>query len=129
MARWPENSRSSWPGHYRAYQVPAAWETWQSLARAPASGTQAKVDAMHEPLKECPFCGAGARHVQISTGISGTMGYDQWRAIQCAGCGAAIGFNDRRFREKADAAAAWNRRTQAPATPFPEDLHVFVQSL
>ena len=61
-------------------------------------------------LKPFPFCAAGARYVQRGVGIKGTAGYDRWHAIQCVKCNAGIGYDDNRFRDKGDAAKAWNTR-------------------
>lgn len=66
-------------------------------------------------LRPCPFCGAGARSVRHSAGMRGTMGYDQWHGVSCAGCNACVGASDRRFRTVAEAAAAWNRRATEAA--------------
>jgi Lar family restriction alleviation protein len=65
-------------------------------------------------LKPCPFCGGGASYVKHEAGMRGTQGFDRWDAVACRSCGGTIGACDRRFRDKGDAAAAWNRR--APHT-------------
>lgn len=65
---------------------------------------------MTEELKDCPFCGCKATFVKHSAGMPGTMGHDRWDAVACKHCRATVGACDRRFREKDDAAAAWNRR-------------------
>lgn len=65
---------------------------------------------MTRELKDCPFCGCKATFVKHSAGMPGTMGYDRWDAVACKHCRATVGACDRRFREKDDAAAAWNRR-------------------
>jgi hypothetical protein len=56
------------------------------------------------------MCGGHARFVKHSDGIRGTMGFDSWDAVSCACCGLTVGACDRRFREKDDAAKAWNTR-------------------
>jgi len=61
-------------------------------------------------LKPCPFCGGGAAYVKHSAGVPKTMGFDHWNAVACRVCGATVGACDRRFRNKDDAAAAWNLR-------------------
>lgn len=66
---------------------------------------------MPEPLKSCPFCGGAAKFIKRSVGIPGTMGHDAWHAISCGGCNAGIAYDDNRFRDKDDAAKAWNRRS------------------
>lgn len=65
---------------------------------------------MTEELKNCPFCGCKATFVKHSAGMPGTMGHDRWDAVACKHCRATVGACDRRFREKDDAAAAWNLR-------------------
>lgn len=69
---------------------------------------------MYEPLKDCPFCGGNARKVKHSAGSPGTIGYDRWHGVACAGCNACVGARDRRFRTSAAAIAAWNTRTPQP---------------
>lgn len=64
-------------------------------------------------LKSCPFCGKSARMIQRSIGIRGTGGYDWWHGIQCAGCHAAVGYDDNRYRDKNDAIRAWNTRAES----------------
>jgi len=61
-------------------------------------------------LLPCPFCGVHARFVRHSAGMRGTMGFDSWHAVACAGCGATVGACDRRFREREEAAKVWNTR-------------------
>lgn len=73
-----------------------------------------KQGAKHEPLKDCPFCGGNARKVKHSAGSPGTIGYDRWHGVACAGCNACVGARDRRFRTSAAAIAAWNTRTPQP---------------
>ncbi len=71
---------------------------------------------MTEPteLMHCPFCGGNARKVKHSAGSPGTIGYDRWHGVACAGCNACVGARDRRFRTSAAAIAAWNTRTPQP---------------
>ena len=71
---------------------------------------------MTEPteLMPCPFCGGNARKVKHSAGSPGTIGYDRWHGVACAGCNACVGALDRRFRTSAAAIAAWNTRTPQP---------------
>lgn len=72
---------------------------------------------MTEPteLMPCPFCGGNARKVKHSAGSPGTIGYDRWHGVACAGCNACVGArDDRRFRTSAAAIAAWNTRTPQP---------------
>ena len=71
---------------------------------------------MTEPteLMPCPFCGGNARKVKHSAGSPGTIGYDRWHGVACAGCNACVGARDRRFRTSAAAIAAWNTRTPQP---------------
>ena len=66
-------------------------------------------------LKDCPMCGCKAGFVQHSAGMPGTMGYEKWHAVACKYCRTTVGACDRRFREKEDAADAWNRRVPQPA--------------
>lgn len=74
---------------------------------------------MKEQLKECPFCAAAAAFVKHSAGMPETMGFDQWDAVACKGCGATVGASDRRFRNPDDAAKAWNQRV-AVVSPIVE---------
>ncbi len=74
---------------------------------------------MTEELKDCPFCGCKATFVKHSAGMPGTMGHDRWDAVACKHCRATVGACDRRFREKDDAAAAWNRRA-----PYARDARI-----
>lgn len=71
---------------------------------------------MTEPteLMPCAFCGGNARKVKHSAGSPGTIGYDRWHGVACAGCNACVGARDRRFRTSAAAIAAWNTRTPQP---------------
>ena len=71
---------------------------------------------MTEPteLMPCSFCGGNARKVKHSAGSPGTIGYDRWHGVACAGCNACVGALDRRFRTSAAAIAAWNTRTPQP---------------
>lgn len=73
-------------------------------------------------LKPCPFCGGWARMLNRSIGIRGRSGYDWWHSIQCAKCNAAVGYDDNRYRNKADAIAAWNTRASAPAVGAPREV-------
>ena len=68
-------------------------------------------------LKDCPMCGCKAAFIKHSAGMPGTMGYDSWHAVACKYCRTNVGACDRRFREKEDAAKAWNQRV--PARPLP----------
>ena len=72
-----------------------------------------------EVLAPCPFCGSGARFVKHSAGVRGTMAFDSWDAVACAGCGATVGACDRRFRNKDDARKAWNTRAQPAVLAVP----------
>ena len=72
-----------------------------------------------EVLLPCPFCGSGARFVKHSAGVRGTMAFDSWDAVACAGCGATVGACDRRFRNKDDARKAWNTRAQPAVLAVP----------
>lgn len=72
-----------------------------------------------EVLAPCPFCGSGARFVKHSAGVRGTMAFDSWDAVACAGCGATVGACDRRFRSKDDARKAWNTRAQPAVLAVP----------
>lgn len=63
--------------------------------------------------KACPFCGGNARFLKRAIGIQGTAGYDWWHCVQCVRCGAAVGYDDNRFREKYDAINAWNKRGES----------------
>ena len=76
---------------------------------------------MTEPteLMPCPFCGGNARKVKHSAGSPGTIGYDRWHGVACAGCNACVGAQDRRFRTSAAAIAAWNTRTPQPTQAQP----------
>lgn len=76
---------------------------------------------MTEPteLMPCPFCGGNARKVKHSAGSPGTIGYDRWHGVACAGCNACVGARDRRFRTSAAAIAAWNTRTPQPTQAQP----------
>lgn len=65
---------------------------------------------MSVELLPCPMCGGHARFVKHSAGIRGTLGFYSWDAVSCACCGLTVGACDRRFREKEDAAKAWNTR-------------------
>ena len=88
---------------------------------------------MTEPteLMPCPFCGGNARKVKHSAGSPGTIGYDRWHGVACAGCNACVGARDRRFRTSAAAIAAWNTRTPQPtqaqvgAVPLDEARRLF----
>lgn len=74
-----------------------------------------------EVLLPCPFCRSGARFVKHSAGVRGTMAFDSWDAVACAGCGATVGACDRRFRSKDDARKAWNTRAQPAVLAVPVD--------
>ncbi|MGJ7544593.1 Lar family restriction alleviation protein [Variovorax sp. LT1R16] len=63
-----------------------------------------------QALAACPFCEGRARFVKHSAGMKATVGYDQWDAVACSRCGATVGACDRRFRNKDDAAKAWDLR-------------------
>lgn len=65
---------------------------------------------MEIKLKECPFCGGKAKFRKRGVGVPGTMGHDWWHSIQCMLCGAGIGYEDSRYRDKKDAAKDWNKR-------------------
>lgn len=69
-----------------------------------------KLTEEKEALLPCPFCGGSAVHVKHSAGLQGTRGYDQWHGVSCRSCNACVGASDRRFRERQEAAAAWNKR-------------------
>lgn len=71
-----------------------------------------------ETLKPCPFCGCAATFVKHSAGMLGTMGFDQWHAVACKHCWATVGACDRRFRERDDAARAWNLRVPFAEKPM-----------
>ena len=73
-----------------------------------------RVQHMAIELKDCPMCGCKAVFVQHSAGMPGTMGYDRWHAVACKHCRTTVGACDRRFRDKEDAADAWNRRVPQP---------------
>ena len=81
---------------------------------------------MSEELKPCPMCGCAATFVKHSEGMPGTQGYDQWDAVACKHCRATVGASDRRFRNRDDAQAAWNRRAPdaqpEPAAPMAVEL-------
>ncbi len=66
-----------------------------------------------DQLKDCPCCGCAATFVKHSAGLHGTFGYDSWHAVSCKHCRLTIGASDRRFRDRDDAAAAWNLRRPA----------------
>lgn len=68
---------------------------------------------MSNELKPCPFCGCAATFVKHSAGMPGTQGHDKWDAVACKHCRATVGACDRRFRERDDAAKAWNLRVPA----------------
>ena len=68
-------------------------------------------------LLPCPMCGGAAAFVKHSAGMPRTMGYDQWHGVSCRSCNACVGASDRRFRERSDALAAWNRRALQPVEP------------
>ena len=70
-------------------------------------------------LAPCPFCGGAAAFVKHSAGMPRTMGYDQWHGVSCRSCNACVGASDRRFRERSDALAAWNRRAPQPVAREP----------
>lgn len=74
---------------------------------------------MSNDLKPCPFCGCAATFVKHSAGMPGTQGHDKWDAVACKHCRATVGACDRRFRERDDAAKAWNLRAPdaRPAQP------------
>ena len=74
------------------------------------------MSANTEQLKPCPCCGCAATFVKHSAGMPGTMGYDQWNAVACKHCRLTVGACDRRFRNRDDAAEAWNRRAPTGAT-------------
>jgi Lar family restriction alleviation protein len=65
---------------------------------------------MNAKLLPCPFCGGGADYVKHSAGVPRTMAFDSWDAVSCRACHATVGACDRRFRNKDDAAKAWNLR-------------------
>lgn len=69
-------------------------------------------------LRDCPMCGCAAGFVHHSAGMPGTQGHDKWIAVACKHCRTTVGACDRRFREKEDAASAWNKRIAAPAAPM-----------
>jgi Lar family restriction alleviation protein len=68
-----------------------------------------------DALRLCPFCGGAGTFVKHSAGIRGTAGFDSWHAVACKACGGTVGASDRRFRDKGDAAKAWNTRATAAA--------------
>ena len=70
-------------------------------------------------LLPCPMCGGAAALVKYSAGMPGTMGYDQWHGVSCRSCNVCVGARDRRFRERSDALAAWNRRAPQPMAREP----------
>lgn len=58
-----------------------------------------------EPLKPCPFCGAGIRDCVV------TMVADKsWHSVWCWNCASTSGYYDGRIK----AVKAWNKRTQIP---------------
>lgn len=57
------------------------------------------------PLLPCPFCGAGAEHIERSNPMS------KWRhSVDCNTCGASGPVE----ATKEQAIAAWNQRTERP---------------
>lgn len=80
-----------------------------------------------EQLKPCPCCGCAATFVKHSAGMPGTRGYDSWDAVACKHCRLTIGATDRRFRNRDDAATAWNLR--APANAVFDALQTALKAL
>jgi len=65
---------------------------------------------MSEALKPCPRCGCAAGFFQQSAGMPNTQAFDKWMGVCCKHCRLTMGTSTRRFRDRADAAAAWNLR-------------------
>lgn len=81
-------------------------------------------------LANCPFCGGPARFLKRAIGIKGTMSQDWWHSIQCARCNAAVGYDDNRYRDKADALKAWNTRaTDAEITRLKDRVDALTAAL
>lgn len=85
---------------------------------------------MHEPLKNCPFCGAGESQIHVNKGTWNGRGYGEPVSVEvrhwCADVpGQPSRMISRAGRDEASAIAAWNTRTTTqaqagavPLTPF-----------
>lgn len=82
---------------------------------------------MHEPLKNCPFCGAGESQIHVNKGTWNGRGYGEPVSVEvrhwCADVpGQPSRMISRAGRDEASAIAAWNTRTttqaQAGAVPL-----------
>ena len=64
---------------------------------------------MHEPLKNCPFCGAAA-HFEMDEG--------RWEWVECESCGMQGNRSASLMEDcKPKLAEEWNRRTPQPTQP------------
>lgn len=68
-------------------------------------------------LLPCPLCNGTAHFIKMGVGIRGTMGHDEWNAVECKQCGLRLGSDGRRFREKDDLEKEWNRRQKGTFVP------------
>lgn len=71
---------------------------------------------MHEPLKNCPFCGCAPTIVERPDNIDGTQFFCAF-ACYCGGysaCAHKMAVRKTPEIAKADAIAAWNTRTPQP---------------
>lgn len=74
---------------------------------------------MHEPLKNCPFCGGAPTTIERPDNIDGTQFF---YAIACycgrhSACAHKMAVRKTPEIAKADAVAAWNTRTPQPTHP------------
>lgn len=74
---------------------------------------------MHEPLKNCPFCGGAPTTIERPDNIDGTQFF---YAIACycgrhSACAHKMAVRKTPEIAKADAVAAWNTRTPQPTQP------------
>lgn len=89
---------------------------------------------MHEPLKNCPFCGAGESQIHVNKGTWNGRGYGEPVSVEvrhwCADVpGQPSRMISRAGRDEASAIAAWNTRTtpqpaqaQAGAAPLTDEM-------
>lgn len=80
-------------------------------------------------LLPCPMCGCAATFVKHSAGVRGTQGFDQWDAVACKHCRTTVGACDRRFRNREDAATAWNRRVPSASQMREHEARVRAEAL